>query len=392
MPEVERCDVLCVAGARPNFPKVGPVLRALAATELVGTLVHTGQHYDDAMSRVFFEQLGLPEPSENLDVGGGSHADVTGRIMQRFEPVLEATRPKVVLVVGDVNSTAACALAASKFHREPFAAFGQTRTRPLVAHVEAGLRSGDRDMPEEINRIVTDAISDVLLVSDPAGLEHLRREGQPDEKLCYVGNVMIDTLLQTRRLADASDVLDRHDLNGRRYALVTLHRPSNVDDPAQLRDVIDTIDAAAKKHDLGIVFPAHPRTTRRLAAAGIELSGRWLTLPPAGYLDFVKLMSAATLILSDSGGIQEEATVLGVRCVTLREQTERPCTLTDGTNVLGGSRPKTIAPAVERAMALDPEGRRPRYWDGRSGERVAAALVAALAGDPMQAAADKVEA
>ncbi len=348
--------VVCVAGARPNLPKIAPVLRALAAAGgFEAALVHTGQHWDDAMSRVFFDDLAIPRPDEELGVGGGSHAAVTARLLERFEPVLQRRQPHVVLVVGDVNSTAACALAASKFHLDArFLANGQIRTRPVVVHVEAGQRSGDRDMPEEVNRIVTDALSDVLLVSDPVGLDHLRREGTPADRVCYVGNVMIDTLLASRALAERSRVLDDHGLTPGGYALATLHRPSNVDRPEQLRVLIDALEAATEGEGLRLVFPVHPRTRQRLDAADFELGDRWLPLPPAGYLDFVRLLADARLVLSDSGGIQEEATVLGVRCVTLRERTERPITLTEGTNVMGGDVDRgvtgaTVAAAVERA-------------------------------------------
>jgi UDP-N-acetylglucosamine 2-epimerase (non-hydrolysing) len=390
--------VLCVAGARPNFPKIAPILRVFdAEPDVEATLVHTGQHWDDAMSRVFFDDLNIPRPEIDLGVGGGSHAVVTARLLERFEPVLQQRQPHVVLVVGDVNSTAACALVASKFHLdESFTAAGRERTRPVVVHVEAGLRSGDRDMPEEINRIVTDALSDICLVSDPAGLEHLAREGVDPAGVAYVGNVMIDTLLASRELADRSDVLAEHNLTAGGYVLVTLHRPSNVDDAGQLREVLAAIEQAAAGRNLPIVFPVHPRTRQRIEAVGITLGERWKLLPPAGYLDFVRLIADAGMVMSDSGGIQEEATVLGVRCVTLRDRTERPITLSEGTNVMAGSPEtgvtgRTIAAAAEQAWQIEPAGRRPRYWDGHAGRRVVASIAAHFANQPMQAAADAVQ-
>jgi UDP-N-acetylglucosamine 2-epimerase (non-hydrolysing) len=371
--------ILCVAGARPNFMKVAPLLRALKAVPGYPTqLVHTGQHYDERLSRVFFDELGIPRPDVELDVGSGSHAGQTAEIMRRFEPILAEGQPQAVVVVGDVNSTIACALVTSKFflNAEFNTAFGPRR-RPLIVHVEAGLRSFDADMPEEVNRKLTDAISDLLFVSDPAGLENLRAEGVPDSRVFFVGNVMIDTLLAMREQAARSTVLASLGLSDASYGLVTLHRPSNVDDPRALAALLGVLDDVAKR--VPLVFPVHPRTRARLAALGEELDpSRWTLVEPVGYLDFLKLMSSARLVLTDSGGVQEETTVLGVPCVTLRESTERPVTLTEGTNILAGTSRERIVAAVDRSLSSPVSGRLPRFWDGRSAERIADELVRIL--------------
>jgi UDP-N-acetylglucosamine 2-epimerase (non-hydrolysing) len=363
--------ILCVAGARPNFIKIGPIMRALAADpRLRPVLVHTGQHYDDNLSRIFFDELGIPRPDLELEVGSGTHAAQTAAIMTRFEAVLEEHQPQAVLVVGDVNSTIACALTAARFHlTEPFSCAGGRRTRPVTIHVEAGLRSDDLDMPEEINRILTDRISDLLFVTDPAGLDNLRAEGIPDERVHFVGNVMIDSLLAARDRAAGSAVLERLGLTEKKYGLVTLHRPSNVDHPEDLADRLGTLDLLAR--DLRLVFPVHPRTRARMQQAGVELAPeRWVLTDPVGYLDFVKLMACARVVLSDSGGIQEETTILGVPCVTLRENTERPVTIHEGTNLLAGTSRERILVAFTEAMAMEPAGRVPRLWDGRTAERI----------------------
>ncbi len=375
--------VLCVAGARPNFIKIAPLMKALRSNPLYDArLVHTGQHYDAIMSKIFFEDLKIPRPDVELEVGSGSHAGQTAEIMRRFETVLEAEQPQAVIVVGDVNSTIACALVVAKFNlKQPFRCSLGTRRRPVMVHVEAGLRSFDDDMPEEINRKLTDSISDLLLVSDPAGLANLKREGVPDSRVVFVGNVMIDTLLAARERAMQSDVLERLGLAGQAYGLLTLHRPSNVDDPETLAGLLKVIDATTRGLPL-MVFPVHPRTRERMKAAGIALDAlRWRLSDPIGYLDFLKLTACARVVLTDSGGIQEETTVLGVPCVTLRDNTERPCTIEEGSNVLAGTTRPGIEAAFQRAMSMDPNAPRrvPRFWDGRSAERIDAALAGIFA-------------
>lgn len=355
--------ILHVVGARPNFMKIAPVLAACAKRPgIVSRLVHTGQHYDEKMSRLFFEELGIPKPDVDLEVGSASHALQTATILERIEPVLLDWKPDLVLVVGDVNSTVACGLAAVKLGIR-------------LAHVEAGLRSFDRSMPEEINRLVTDAISDLLFVTEPSGLENLRREGVSDAKVHFVGNVMIDTLLAHRERASRSDVLARLGLAPRGYAVLTLHRPANVDDPKVLGGILDPIAGLARR--MPVIFPVHPRTRAglaglpALAAAGAGL----LLVEPQGYLDFLKLTMDARLVLTDSGGIQEETTILRVPCVTLRENTERPVTITHGTNRLGGTTPEGIRDAIAAALATDPAGSSPPpLWDGRAAERIAEIL------------------
>jgi len=374
--------VLCVAGARPNFVKIAPIMRSLAQSrEFAPLLVHTGQHYDDKLSRVFFHDLGIPTPDISLEVGSASHAQQTAEIMRRFEGVVEARQPHVVLVVGDVNSTVACALVASKYLlAEPFDWTGQpARRRPLIVHVEAGLRSFDDDMPEEVNRRLTDSVSDLLFVSEPSGVENLTREGVAPSRIHLVGNVMIDTLLAAREQAMKTDVLKRLRLEPGTYGLVTLHRPSNVDDPDQLGQLLAVLDDIAER--VPLVFPVHPRTRARMEAAGQHLRpDRWRVIEPVGYLEFLRLMSGARLVLTDSGGIQEETTILGVRCLTLRDNTERPVTIAEGTNLLAGTRRDTIWPAFERAMRDECERRHPRLWDGQAAPRITAALERAFIG------------
>jgi UDP-N-acetylglucosamine 2-epimerase (non-hydrolysing) len=364
--------ILCVAGARPNFMKIAPILRALKATPgFEPRLVHTGQHYDEAMSKVFFDDLAIPRPDLELEVGSGTHASQTAEIMKRFEPVLESEQPHAVLVVGDVNSTIGCALVTAKFHRkEPFASTFGTRTRPLMIHVEAGLRSNDWDMPEEVNRKLTDAISDLLYVSDPSGMTYLKNEGVPDKNVVFVGNVMIDTLLAAKERAMRSPILSKLGVEDRAYALLTLHRPSNVDDPKVLGALLGTLDEIAKK--IPIVFPVHPRTRGRIASSGMAVDpSRWTLIDPAGYLDFMRLTASAKVVLTDSGGIQEETTVLGVPCITLRENTERPVTIDEGTNILAGTKRENILAAFEKAMSGGKSGKVPRLWDGKSAQRIA---------------------
>ena len=364
--------ILCVAGARPNFMKVAPLLRAFESRPLIDArLVHTGQHYDPKLSQVFFDELGIPAPAIHLDVGSASHAAQTAEIMKRFEAVVHSEQPQAMLVVGDVNSTIACALVASKiFLREPFQTQFGERRRPLIIHVEAGLRSFDDDMPEEINRRLTDSISDVLYVSEPAGLANLAKEGVAPERAVLVGNVMIDTLLAARARAAGSAVLETLGISAGQFGVVTLHRPSNVDDAQTLSALLQTLDRIAQKTPL--VFPVHPRTRARLDSMGLALDrSRWRVTEPVGYLDFVKLLSTAQVVLTDSGGIQEETTVLGVPCITLRANTERPITVDAGTNQLAGTNPESVDRAYHRVVSGAIAGRVPRFWDGKAAERIA---------------------
>jgi UDP-N-acetylglucosamine 2-epimerase (non-hydrolysing) len=350
--------------------KVGPILRVLRSrARFEPKLVHTGQHYDAQLSKVFFEDLKIPRPDFELEVGSGTHATQTAEIMRRFERVLAEEQPEAVLVVGDVNSTIACALVTSKFIlARPFSTKLGTRRRPLMIHVEAGLRSFDDEMPEEVNRKLTDAISDVLFVSEAAGMVNLESEGVPAERCFLVGNVMIDTLLAAKAEAMKSAILDKLGIDHRSYGLVTLHRPSNVDDLAALTSLLDTLDEIAQK--LPLVFPIHPRTRTRLSASGYTLDPqRWFVTDPLGYMDFVKLTANATVVLTDSGGIQEETTVLGVPCISLRENTERPVTVTEGTNRLAGTSREAILAAFAES-SVKRGARVPPLWDGRAAERI----------------------
>ncbi|HEY2924056.1 MAG TPA: UDP-N-acetylglucosamine 2-epimerase (non-hydrolyzing) [Candidatus Eisenbacteria bacterium] len=359
-------EILCVVGARPNFMKMAPILIALGDHPHVRPfLVHTGQHYDEDMSRIFFDELGLPQPDRDLEVGSDTHARQTARIMTAFEPLLEERAPKLVVVVGDVNSTLACSLVAVKLGVP-------------VAHVEAGLRSRDRTMPEEINRLLTDAVSDLLFATSPDAVENLISEGIDRAKIHLVGNPMIDTLRRHLQTARHRDTLARLGLSAGKYALVTLHRPGNVDDPANLRRVLAALEEIANR--ITVVFPVHPRTTERLRGNGIVAS-RVRLLNPLGYLDFLALMAGAQLVLTDSGGIQEETTVLGVPCLTLRANTERPITISEGTNRLIGADPGGIVPAMEAILAGDvPPRRAPALWDGQAGSRIASVIADALHG------------
>ena len=365
LPRPGGATILCVAGARPNFIKVAPIVAALRTRPAVRvSLVHTGQHYDAAMNDVFFEDLGIPKPDVALDVGSGSHAVQTAAIMQGIEPVMDTVAPRLVLVVGDVNSTLAAALVAAK-------------KGIAVAHVEAGLRSFDRRMPEEINRVLTDQISDLLFTTERTAESHLRREGVAPERIYFVGNVMIDSLRQSLgRAVPAAQTLAEAGAPPQfcaGYALLTLHRPSNVDDPDVLAALLDTLLDVSKR--LPIVFPAHPRTAGRIAAAGLEARldpNRILRLPPMGYLATLGLMRAARVVLTDSGGMQEETTALGVPCLTLRENTERPITVSEGTNIVVGTDRARILAAVEDVLQNGGKaGRVPELWDGRAAERIA---------------------
>ncbi len=342
-----------IVGARPNFMKVAPVLNALRGRENVTqTLIHTGQHYDVNMSDVFFQQLGIPAPDVNLAVGSGSHAKQTAEIMIRLEPVVLDRQPDLVLVYGDVNSTVATALVCAKLGVP-------------IGHVEAGLRSFDRTMPEEINRLVTDQLADLLFTPSEDGDENLRREGIPAEKVFRVGNVMIDSLV---RLLPSAQKVKMEGLP-ERYALVTLHRPANVDDSATLREVLESL--LEVNRDLSVIFPAHPRTRQRIADFGLN-AGQLRVLDPLPYLDFLGLQSRATVVITDSGGIQEESTYLGVPCLTLRENTERPITVLMGTNVLVGRDPEKLRRELSRVLAgKAKKGSVPPLWDGHAGNRIA---------------------
>ncbi|MFO8014094.1 MAG: UDP-N-acetylglucosamine 2-epimerase (non-hydrolyzing) [Phycisphaerae bacterium] len=364
--------ILNVVGARPNFMKIAPLMRVLGERDAARPiLVHTGQHYDERMSRLFFEQLGIPRPDVNLEVGSGSHAVQTAEIMKRFEPVVREQQPDVVVVVGDVNSTIACALVAAKLHVP-------------TAHVEAGLRSFDRAMPEEINRVLTDAISDLLFVSEPSGLANLEAEGVPADKIHFVGNVMIDTLLASLEKARSSPVLDDLGLAPGGYAAMTLHRPSNVDDPETFGRLFGAVRTIAE--DVPVVFPAHPRTRKNMEQFGYfddkegGLGGVRL-VEPLGYLDFLRLMAEARLVLTDSGGIQEETTILKVPCLTLREGTERPVTVDVGCNRVVGTDPERILAAYREVTAVEEfTCPAPEKWDGHAAERIADVLIQRLGG------------
>lgn len=351
--------ILLVAGARPNFMKVKPVLDALESRGASVVLVHTGQHYDAAMNDVFFTDLGLRPPDRHLGTGSGTHAEQTARVMTAFEPLVDELHPDAVVVVGDVTSTLACSLVAAK-------------AGVPVAHVEAGLRSRDWSMPEEVNRVVTDRLSDLLFAPSPDGVENLRSEGYHDDQIHLAGNVMIDTLYANLDRALASDVLHRHGLTPGEYALATLHRPANVDDPAMLAGLLKALETVAQ--DLPVVLPVHPRTAARLPDTSMLR-----LIPPAGYLDFIALQASARLVLTDSGGIQEETTALGVPCLTLRDSTERPITLTEGTNILVGRNPTRIIETARRVLSDPPPKRTPPLWDGHAGDRIAEALLQYLA-------------
>jgi UDP-N-acetylglucosamine 2-epimerase (non-hydrolysing) len=406
--------IMSVVGARPNFMKVAPIITAirdhnsrisqnraeaepgLQCPPIQHVLVHTGQHYDEAMSGSFFTDLGLAAPDIHLGVGSGSHAAQTAEIMKRFEVVLLREKPDVLIVVGDVNSTMGCSLVAAKI------TFDESGTRPLIAHVEAGLRSFDRTMPEEINRIVTDHVSDLLFVTEESGLRNLANEDVPAEKIHFVGNTMIDSLLTYKDKAEASSILDDLGLReGSRaikaYALLTLHRPSNVDSRRAFSNVLEGLQELVA--NCPVIFPVHPRTRKRIKEHGLEHNfnqngarhdlraqtpGRTSSLitliDPVGYLDFLCLMKHASLVVTDSGGIQEETTCLGVPCVTVRDNTERPITVTSGTNAIAGTRKDDIRDAVRRQMQRKLNPRVPEKWDGRSAARILDAISREVSG------------
>jgi len=364
--------ILCVVGARPNFMKMAPIMAAFAQhkPQVEALLVHTGQHYDVAMNQQYFDALGIPSPDINLEVGSGSHAQQTAEVMKRFEPAMDEVQPTAVLVVGDVNSTIACALVAAK------------KGVPVI-HVEAGLRSFDRAMPEEINRVLTDQLSDLLFTTEESGAGNLAREGIAPERVHFVGNVMIDTLranlaraVPASQIAAAAGRPDFPAAKGQ-YAVLTLHRPSNVDDPAVLKALLETVAGISARTPL--LFPVHPRTRATIEKFGLaHLLERpeILLLPPMGYLEMLGLMKDARVVLTDSGGIQEETTALGTPCITLRNNTERPITVEEGTNTIAGNTPAGILAAYEAQMqGAGKAGRVPHFWDGRAAERIAAIVL-----------------
>ena len=401
---------MSIVGARPNFMKIASIIDAInkhndaihnLKYKIQHLLVHTGQHYDDSMSEAFFRDLELPRPDIYLGVGSGTHAAQTADILKRFEPVLLEHQPDVVIVVGDVNSTVACALVASKINYSnnslTHSLINKKIERPLIAHVEAGLRSFDRTMPEEINRILTDAISDFLFTTEESGNQNLLQEGIPEEKIFFVGNTMIDTLLKHREKAQRSDILDKlglrnsklktHNLNISPYAVLTLHRPSNVDNKETFRNILEALKELAKH--LPIIFPAHPRTVNRIKEFHFEKYFRFAAqnstlkienyhincVEPLGYLDFLCLMSSAKLVITDSGGIQEETTILGIPCITLRENTERPITTTHGSNVIVGVDTNKIIDESMKALKGNRSNKRvPTFWDGEAGDRIISIL------------------
>ena len=365
--------IYLVAGARPNFMKIAPIVRALQAHGgMAFKIIHTGQHYDREMNDVFFEELGIPQPDVFMAAGGGSHAQQTAKIMVAFEELCVAQAPDAVLVVGDVNSTLACSIVAKKL-------------KIPVAHVEAGLRSGDRTMPEEINRLVTDSISDWFFVTEPSGVEHLLREGQPQDAIHYVGHVMVDNVLYQAQKLEHTDTSGfetsaykaAHSGTGKAYGVVTLHRPSNVDDPAMMQRIGGALkDIAA---ELPLIFPVHPRTRANLARFGIDLGPNVTLVGPQAYMAFLNLWKDAAMVLTDSGGMQEETTALGVPCITIRENTERPVTVSEGTNVLAGTDPAVIVSEARKVLRGDAKaGRRPQLWDGHAAVRIVDILAAYL--------------
>ncbi len=364
--------ILNVVGARPNFMKIVPLIEEMGKSPNISQLlVHTGQHYDEKMSKDFFIDLGLPEPDINLEVGPGSHAKQTAAIMERFEPVVIREKPDLVLVVGDVNSTIACALTASKLNVR-------------VAHVEAGLRSFDRSMPEEINRILTDSISDYLFTTEDSATENLKKEGVDPSKVFFVGNVMIDTLLKFKQKAMESAILSKFNVRSKGYVLVTLHRPGNVDSKKALEEIIQSLEEISKH--IPVIFPCHPRTRERLMALIPEMVKggqdeifqrirQVVICDPLGYLDFMKFMAEAKVVITDSGGIQEETTILGVPCLTIRPNTERPVTISHGTNKLVDAKKENIIlEALEAINCTKIFEKIPPLWDGKAGKRIIEAL------------------
>jgi UDP-N-acetylglucosamine 2-epimerase (non-hydrolysing) len=367
--------ITIVAGARPNFMKISPIIKAIEKAKSKGAsviyrLVHTGQHYDKKMSQDFFEQLGIPEPDTNLDAGGGTQAEQTAAIMVRFEKELLANRPDVILVVGDVTSTMACTITAKKLCID-------------AVHVEAGIRSGDMTMPEEINRIVTDSLCDHFFTTSEVANGHLKNNGIPDNRIHFVGNTMIDTLFQNIERLRKPDFWNEYSLSENNYILVTLHRPANVDDPASLRNMLDAIMKGTA--DIPVVFPVHPRTRKILDNLNYH-NKRLLLIDPLGYLEFIYLVKYSKAVITDSGGITEETTVLGIPCMTLRNSTERPETITLGTNELVGTDPKELAPFLEKVLRNKwKKGGIPPLWDGHTSERIVEKLILLYNGPKMSA-------
>jgi UDP-N-acetylglucosamine 2-epimerase (non-hydrolysing) len=357
--------IVSVAGARPNFMKIAPIVAELARFPDVfqSTLIHTGQHYDDKLSRVFFDELNIPRPDVNLNVGSGSHAQQTAAIMSAFEPAFVASHPDLLLVVGDVNSTIACALVAVKLGIP-------------IAHVEAGLRSFDRSMPEEVNRLLTDQISDLLFTTEAVATDNLLREGVDGAQIHFVGNVMIDTLLLHVEKARHLKVAERFGLARKAYAVLTLHRPSNVDDPAVFGRLMSALDLISQ--DVPIVFPVHPRTRPALNASSITASmvssGRLMLIDPLGYLEFISLTEGSRVALTDSGGMQQETTILGIPCLTLRENTEVPVTVSHGTNRLVGTDVERIVAVWRELEGIEPRRAAPPLWDGHAAQRIVEVL------------------
>lgn len=400
--------IMSIVGARPNFMKVAPIIAAVeahnqriagsprSATEdfpgmIHHVLVHTGQHYGELMSDSFFADLGLPKPDVHMGVGSGTHAVQSAEIMKRFEEILLKEKPDVVIVVGDVNSTLACAVVTAKI------SFDLNGSRPLIAHVESGLRSFDRTMPEEVNRVVTDHVADLLFVTEESGIRNLRSEGIADEHIHFVGNTMIDSLLRFREKADSSVKLDelglRRPVDGNSgtailpYALLTMHRPANVDNPEALREILAGLEELSVKYP--VIFPIHPRTRKRIEEFHLNLEGGngqkatsltdqikpgLILIEPLGYLDFLCLMKHAAIVVTDSGGIQEETTCLGVPCVTVRDNTERPVTVDMGTNIIAGTAQANIRAAIRRQLQLSSSPGIPQFWDGHAAERIVEVL------------------
>lgn len=360
--------IISVVGARPNFMKIAPLHRAFQkySDKIQHLICHTGQHYDEKMSKVFFEDLELPQPDFYLGVGSGSHAEQTANVMIKFEKILLEEKPDLIIVVGDVNSTIACSLTASKLHIK-------------VVHVEAGLRSGDRLMPEEVNRVLTDSISDMLFVTEKSGIENLKKEGVSDDKVFFAGNVMIDSLAYFLPKVENSTIHKRYSLELKKYVLVTLHRPSNVDDKNQLIHLIALLNKIAENRK--VLFPIHPRTKNNLHEFGLleTINKNLILTDPIGYLDFLALTSNAELILTDSGGIQEESTYLGVQCITLRTSTERPITVEVGTNqLLGNDLDKAEIVAIDVLNGKIKKGTIPELWDGKAAERIVEIILNSL--------------
>ena len=357
--------ILVIAGARPNFMKIAPIMRAMKASpRLEPILVHTGQHYDVQMSETFFNELQIPTPDISLEVGSDTHARQVARIMERFETVCDEQKPEAILVVGDVNSTMACSIVAAKKDIK-------------IIHVEAGIRSRDRSMPEEINRMVTDAITDILLPPSSDAVENLLAEGHAAGKIHLVGNIMIDTLLSSRALIEKSDILEKLGLKQGGYVSLTLHRPSNVDNIENFRQILAALEVIQR--EIPIVFPIHPRTRKMITELGlsdyVDSLKNLILSDPLGYFDFGKLISASRFVLTDSGGIQEETTVYGIPCITLRENTERPITVWEGTNELAGcDTQKIVALARDIMDGRWKKGRIPELWDGHAAERIIAVL------------------